>query len=624
MYNNYKIIGLCVSKIHTDVIFTFIQKLNKALVPLNYRLMIFQTTSDLFNKTLNASGEVRVFELIPYDIVDCLIIYDEYLWDKDCVSGIISEAKKNKTPIVVVETDYEGCYTLKNEQNAGFEETVRHIIEYHGIADVCMISGYPDNFFCIEREAVFKKVLADNNIPLRDDMIYYGGLWYQPTEEVANEIINKGTLPKAIICINDFTAITICEFFANHGIHVPDDVIVTGFDGTEEAEFYTPSITTSKCDVDTAIEHLINLFREFDTDKTTPHKISAPFKLRPGASCGCGKNHVFNNVGKILKASDERLQGYIEIEQRLYDVTERLVLSNNLDLFLESLCQIKMYDLAVMVNKDFLSPAINPLVPNRTRSFDDEMLVILSNDGSGIDKLYAMNRRELTPNFDKWIDGGKPIIFSTLCFLGNPMGYIVFNYEISLNQYCLIPQYITSLNRIFGDYRNIRYLKHVADSMEELSCRDYMTNLFNRNGFYKHMDDFLMLAAHDADIVVATVDMDGLKKVNDTYGHDEGDYAITTIAQAIDEINVHHKIVARFGGDEFVLCAVMNDGHTEEDLKRLIRTNLDKLQDKSKPFTVTVSIGCSTYEKANFSLDNMIKESDDEMYVEKRTKPKSR
>lgn len=624
MYKNYKIVALCVSKIHTDVIFTFIEKLNTALKPYNYRILVFQTISDLFNKSLNSSGEVTVFELIPYNIVDYIVIYDEYLWDKECVKSIISKASEYSIPVVNIETEYDNCFTLTYEQDEGFENVVRHIIEEHKLTDICLISGYPETPFCIARENCFKKVLAANNIPFTNDMLYYGGLWYLPTRQVTEKIIASGHLPQAIMCVNDFTAITVIETLKEHNIRVPEDVIVSGFDGTDEAEYFVPSITTSKGNVDKAIKQLAGLFEKLTKEKLTPHKISAPFALRLGASCGCGQNHIFKNAGKILKASDERLQGYIEIEQRLYDITERLVLSDNLDLFLESLNQLDLHNVSVMVNKDFLSSTINPLAPNRDLSFDDELIVVFTDEGSSIDKLFAMPRSELIPNFDTLIDNGNPFVFSALCFLGNPMGYICFNYETAVNNFCLIPQYVTALNRIFGDYRNVRYLKQVADSMEDLSCRDYMTNLFNRNGFYKHLDDFLLLTSDSAEIVVASVDMDGLKRVNDTYGHDAGDYAISTIARAIDEIDVHHKIAARFGGDEFVLCAVMNEGNNADDLTNIIRLNLETFQNMDKPFRVNVSIGYATCDKASFDIDRFLKESDEKMYVDKEGKPHRR
>lgn len=96
------------------------------------------------------------------------------------------------------------------DYEAGFEQAVRHIIEYHGITDTAMIAGIEGKEHSEQRIMAYKKVLAENNLPFTDDMLSYGDYWSGPAQKAVEEMIARGHVPKAIICANDMMAITVC------------------------------------------------------------------------------------------------------------------------------------------------------------------------------------------------------------------------------------------------------------------------------------------------------------------------------------------------------------------------------------------------------------------------------
>ena len=118
------------------------------------------------------------------------------------------------------------------------------------------------------------------------------------------------------------------------------------------------------------------------------------------------------------------------------------------------------------------------------------------------------------------------------------------------------------------------------------------------------------------------VDVDGLKTINDKFGHEEGDFTIHTIAQVLYDVTDHRMKAARYGGDEFL---IFGRGMTHEDGKKVQVKIGEKLlalnESIDKPYEVSASTGCYIKSsKEEMTLDECIKQADKEMYKNKRKK----
>lgn len=154
--------------------------------------------------------------------------------------------------------------------------------------------------------------------------------------------------------------------------------------------------------------------------------------------------------------------------------------------------------------------------------------------------------------------------------------------------------------------------------IQEQANRDYLTKLYNRRYLFE-MGNILFSNAKRSSIqiLVAMIDIDFFKRINDTYGHDVGDMAIVTVAQAIAKSFRTSDIVARMGGEEFCVVAVNNSAPVET-MNRL-RLNIEALAiplNDTESINLTVSIGISTT-LAN-TLDEMINHSDEALYKAKQ------
>src|SRR3989338_8947318 len=96
--------------------------------------------------------------------------------------------------------------------------------------------------------------------------------------------------------------------------------------------------------------------------------------------------------------------------------------------------------------------------------------------------------------------------------------------------------------------------KHTEEMLRELSITDELTNLYNRRGFLTLAADRLKLTRRSkTGLWMFFADVDGLKHINDTFGHQEGDRALTDVAQILKKIFRESDIIARLSGDEFII-----------------------------------------------------------------------
>lgn len=622
MYKGHKIAALCLTKINDERNTDIVRKLNDALRSRGYSLFVYSACSDFYWNNRLEAGERHVYELMDYNIVDAVIVFSETFKDLSVAEDICRTARKNGKPVVTLGGAFSGCVNFSFDYSAGFESVVRHIISDHNIKDTVMMAGVKGEPNSEDRIAAYKKVLAENGLPFSDDMIFYGDYWSGPTESETLRIINSGHIPGAVICANDMMAITVCSVFQRSGYSVPEDVAVTGFDGIDEARQYVPPITTCKCSHTRTVSAIAECISDMAEGKSVPENSRIPYIIDIYSSCGCHPERAPYNLGYMLKAVADRFNRYQDDNATFCEITQELAAEADLGDLSKCLSKYNFYDTCIFVKKSFCDEKVNPL--NETwNGFEDEVRIIYCSGRHDESYPAVFMRSDIIPDIDMELERGNPLIFSILSFFGIPVGYVCFHFSIDTDNYCKIPQFVYSLDNALSGFRNIMHLKYAASSLEKSSESDYMTGLYNRNGFYKALSK--LISEHsDSDFAVASVDMDGLKYINDRFGHNEGDFAISSIAAAIRELPLKDKICGRFGGDEFVICALKTSG----DEERLIREHIagylaNIVKESGVPYNITVSIGtCCSEGKPDF--DGMLKVSDENMYAEKNAKPNRR
>ena len=167
-------------------------------------------------------------------------------------------------------------------------------------------------------------------------------------------------------------------------------------------------------------------------------------------------------------------------------------------------------------------------------------------------------------------------------------------------------------------------LKHALldREMRYLALTDDLTCLFNRRGFFAAATQQLRTARRGAqDMLLFFCDVDGLKKINDTYGHREGDMALIRVADALERTFRGSDVIARLGGDEFLVLTSGSPNQMQGTILRRLEKNLKKSTGGLPGYELSLSIGVAHFDpKHPAALGELMVEADKAMYSKKKHK----
>lgn len=171
--------------------------------------------------------------------------------------------------------------------------------------------------------------------------------------------------------------------------------------------------------------------------------------------------------------------------------------------------------------------------------------------------------------------------------------------------------------------RDISDRKALQQQLEVLASTDPLTGVVNRRRFFHTAEAELYRARrYDRPLVLALVDIDHFKRINDTYGHAVGDDTLKTLAHAFANRLRRSDLFARFGGEEFVLLlpeTQLGDGlRLCERLRQMVETIKLQIPDRAEPFGFTVSIGVADLQHEGDSLNQLLARADAALYKAKR------
>ena len=177
--------------------------------------------------------------------------------------------------------------------------------------------------------------------------------------------------------------------------------------------------------------------------------------------------------------------------------------------------------------------------------------------------------------------------------------------------------------------RAIRYAveRHRMQSqLRTLSLVDELTGLYNRRGFLTLAEQQLKLAQRSgAEMRMFFADLDGMKQINDNFGHNEGDWAIIKTAEILRQTFRESDIIARFGGDEFTALAAIKPNEAEDKILDRLQSNATAINEKyRRPFKLQISVGSAHFDPKNIrSIEHLMGEADKVLYEQKAQKRKA-
>lgn len=639
MTGEYKLIGVCMSKIQQEHQFRCIKAINEHACKKNYRLLIFNACTDLYAMD-NADdiGEAAIFQLINYDMLSAMIILTATLHNETVVERIVQNCRAHHLPILTVDVALEGCVNFSFDYSNTFERLCRHVIEDHHVKNVLMMAGMQNNRFSEVRIQAFRTVLEDNHIPFSNDLVGYGDFWDGPTKETMVEWfdVQKREVPEAIICANDSMAVVVSQFLQDHGYRVPEDCIVTGFDGIMQASYHIPHLTTCMQNYNKMGSMLIDTIERISNGLPCEDHYVVDFHIMKSQSCGCEATNAVN----VNDAVQEILERFRLSQQRQDLVCQLQSAITNMSSLSELppilIDKFVFHTMVFAVNDDiFRAPEFGEK-HRGDNAFGKYVNVLYSRNFWVPNDPCVIQHTELAPNLIDMLKREDPIICCCIHFMDLILGYSMFQPEINYDEYEKIRSFMNAIDSSLGIFHSQMHtksinmqLKSVNNELEKLYVHDHMTGLLNRRGFYRQFRQQLVDSnGKDLSVVLISADLDDLKYINDTFGHTEGDNAIITVGRALMTSAIQGEVCSRFGGDEFTVAGIISDKGQNyfESFKTRFRNHLKQYNCVSqKPYQVESSIGfCMEPLSSHIDLDKMIKKADDHMYDDKMQRKKTR
>lgn len=618
--NTYKIIGICLSAIHNgytkDIVLAVCEHAQKQ----GFKVLIFNSFQDLYYDNGYCMGEASIFDLVNPSMLDALVILPETIKNMDASLSIVEKVKAAGVPVISIDKEIEGCVFVSFNYSDVFEEIVRHIVEFHGCRTVNFMAGLKGNEFSEERVECYKRVLRENGIEIDERRIGYGDFWETPTIREMDAFMESGLpMPEAIICANDSMAITVCRYLRDHGYNIPDDILVTGFDGIEMEKYNTPRLTTAATNVDLIGKTVIDAAEKLIRGENVDRYFNIPYEMRLSQSCGCKKVDLETVSDRIIEmyntinyssGHEDYMFAYIAKSMGCRTIEE---LSNVMASYSD-------FDCWCCLNTDFLTPVRD--TERYHSSFTKNMNVLLHRAGDSRENNIIFPTEELLCDLENVLEKLPLLLFCPLHFNEEVIGYMAIAFHLSGFLFENTRRFLINTNQILEIFKSRKMLENANAEMAVMHITDSMTGLYNRRGFYKNADRLIKASNEGAgSLALFSVDMDDLKFINDTYGHTEGDRALLAVSHALSEHAASGEICARFGGDEFVVLACSKDpdsyiGSYIDSVERILK---DFNSQNNLPYKVHISAGAvsMTVSSAN-ELEDYLKAADKKMYEQKR------
>ncbi|MBR6242634.1 MAG: substrate-binding domain-containing protein, partial [Ruminococcus sp.] len=230
------------------------------------------------------TGEESIYHLLERAVLDGVLLVSQF-FVKEIVRRMIPEIiRKAGLPCIDLGGEELGFETVRIPQDDAVYELTSHLINKHNSRRFIFLAGHEGNPDSEQRMQGFLRAVNENGCRYE---IFYGDFWKLRAAELAEELLqHKREMPDAVVCASDIMAVTLCDTLQKGGISVPDDVLVTGFDGHIFALSSFPTLTTIGSSMfelgKRGTERLIRL-----TGGEVFSDPSSDIHIIYGASCGC-------------------------------------------------------------------------------------------------------------------------------------------------------------------------------------------------------------------------------------------------------------------------------------------------------------------------------------------------
>lgn len=570
-------------------------------------------------KFLHAEGEKSIIYIQNLQQLDGIIIAGDTLGHFGMKEALLARLEREAgCPVVCLRAREDAYYNVLIDNVESMYEMTNHFIREHGFVDICFVTGIMTMRDAKERLEGYRKAMQEAGLLVRDDMIFYGNYWMDQGVQIVDQFTRgRDSLPSAIICSNDYMAMSVCDELEKRGIRVPQDICVSGFDDLSETGSGYPSFTSVYIPFAEMAQKAIEMVEALAKGIQVEQYQAVRGQLRLRESCGCCRDdaHIMREESsKFRIMAKECIYMTTDMESALNEKeclewagwhTRRLGAQN---------CFICVKDNTVAKPEDGNMPGMICL-----KYYMDEK-------GDSVFPCMPIPEQQLLPDALLPQLENRVNLFLPLHYNNEVYGYCIF--QLEPGETATIDEryefFCMNLSNALKKNQMYQELFSVKDVME-MYLKDPLTNLYNRRGFERKLLEVCEISQRTGKrLAVVSIDMDGLKYINDHFGHLTGDECLVSLSRCLDSVLGEDEFCARMGGDEFSAILLL-DGPDRIDRfeKQLFREIAVENEKITGDYEVDASIGICEVEKNDCFME-YIRRADEKMYRIKRGKKRCR
>lgn len=539
-------------------------------------------------------------------------------------------------------------YTF-NTCDCAYEMVIEHLKNKHHRKRIAFFDASLAN--SPESEArfeAFKKALKKYDLPFYPELVFHGDFTPGKAEQViAEKVKSKDDLNfDAICCVNDFTCGGCIYHFEKIGVKVPDDVVLVGYDDSNYASKTFPRLSSINQAIPFTGEKGAELL--YKTLKGESNQISVCTDSFPvyRQSCGCidcnttystayydYKGNYFERDEKKYQAEESSIKRQQQILTEVYNMITLMDCKTPLELVMDalkpamSISNLSQILVCLYDNPLEIEQKDNIKIPPKAKiqiEYDVE---------KGNSKIFPLGKGDeiilseslLSENEDFYRNGQ---YFIHPVFVRNRnYGYLICksdsrDYILTAISLKIISDILVNAFEYSVVLQNQQSLLEVNKNLAITAKTDELTSVLNRRGFMEYGQRLIEMSVLSNKMgSVFFCDLDGLKTINDTYGHEIGDLAIKTEAKVLQAAFRDSDLVGRLSGDEFGIVAPgLPEVKIDIIRERLKILNTEFSLEANLPFILSISIGQYSFNSNNPDLKTLLTKADKNLYKEKKEK----
>jgi len=615
-----KNIAVLASGINFEAHAKYIKDLHKEFKSKGDALYVM-TCYDATNSSGIPEGDESIYTLATKREYDGYLISDTI--NNDFIMKYFFESGRLQgKPVVMSNAESEVAPSVELDSYTAASDILSHLIEVHGCKKINFIADFEwikNRFGDYGGIRAYKSALMKYGIEFDERRLVSSSVGIPQAMDLWDRFVELGIDDcDAVLCYIDIYAIGLYLRLTKDGKKVPEDIKLASMRRSDNSVAFRPDISGAVIAERAEAKAMRSLlYEQINGTMIRPVKMYKSECIF-GGSCGCNmplRNEDEETCRKIV-LNKINVGAQIKVMMQFNDSLEKVTsLEEYADNIGRMYASLGLKNYAICINKRdiaYILDADSNRVNDPNNPFDDVMYVMAGSQ-NGIDLGgVEIETSEISP-FD--VSCGDMVLLMPIIHKERAFGYVAM-----LNEALPIEQYnyricLESLGNSIENLRRQMALKHSLNEMNELRMKDPLTGCYNRESIKSFKDSITKLTEY----TIVMMDMDGLKKINDVYGHEEGNRAIQILATSINHALHTGDILARYGGDEFVVMSPMN---TEEHWTRQrdeLNEELSLQVHKNKlPYKMGVSIGFCVHTPENgFDIDKCFELADDCMYKNK-------